>query len=309
MNVDDKKRLDVLKELSILYVEDEKDIREPIIEFLKRRAKEIYSATNGVEGLDLYVKYSPDIVITDINMPKMNGLEMSARIKDINRNAQIIIMTAHSQEELLLKAIEIGINRYVLKPVEREKLMEAIFASVDIIVLEKEVEEQKKKLEEMATKDMLTGIYNRQKFNEILSIEFYKNKRYGRISSIIMFDIDYFKTVNDNYGHLVGDEVLKWVCKQVKENIRVSDAFARWGGEEFVILASETNLEDGVKLAEKLRKIIEDGKFRPDLKITCSFGVTQTDGSEEINQVIKRCDDALYSAKRNGRNRVEFAAI
>ncbi len=307
MNLTDE-QLEALKNITALYVEDEDDIRSSITTFLKRRMKEVYSAADGNEGLELYKDKKPDVVITDVNMPVMSGLEMARNIKQLDRNAQLIVMTAHSQEDLLMQAIEIGVYRYVIKPVERNNLLAVIYASVENIMLQKELEIKNKKLEEMATIDSLTGIYNRQKFDEIVAVEQYKNKRYGRISSLIMFDIDFFKNVNDMHGHLVGDRVLKEIVDVVKVHIRVSDFFARWGGEEFMILAPETKSEDAIKLAEKLRHHIEEAVYADSLRVTCSFGVSTSSSEDDFYEVIKKCDDALYKAKRGGRNRVEFEA-
>jgi len=154
--------------------------------------------------------------------------------------------------------------------------------------------------------DPLTGIYNKGKFNQVLEEELKKVKRYGRPLGVILFDIDHFKKINDTYGHQVGDYVLKTIAKLVKENIRNTDTLARWGGEEFVILAPETDLNGLKTLAEKLRKIIENHNFEPVEKVTSSFGITEAIPEDTTDTVIKRADEALYLAKERGRNRVEI---
>ncbi|WP_457643275.1 GGDEF domain-containing protein [Persephonella sp.] len=154
--------------------------------------------------------------------------------------------------------------------------------------------------------DALTGIYNKGKFNQVLEEELKKVKRYGRPLGIILFDIDHFKKINDTYGHQVGDYVLKTIAKIVKENIRDTDTFARWGGEEFVILAPETDLNGLKILAEKLRKTIEEYPFEHVEKVTSSFGITEAVPEDTTDTVIRRADEALYLAKERGRNRVEI---
>lgn len=418
---------ELLKDLKILYVEDEPEIRESIHDFLRRRCANLVIGANGKEGLELYFEHRPDIVVTDINMPQMNGLEMARRIKEDNPQIQIIVTTAQSEEDIFIRSIEVGINFYVLKPLNRERLIEAITQSAEVVLLAREVEKkskeiqmildfqdnivfvtngenisacnrkfldffgygtlldyqedtsgisslfvqeesyifrdekscwldyivnnrdrehrvklqdksdgedkifvikhrespnkdgnhivsftditefemQKKKLEKMAHTDMLTGIYNRHKFSTILETELHKFKRYHTFFSIVMFDIDHFKKVNDTYGHLIGDEVLVQLAQIIRANIRHSDLFARWGGEEFVVLAYESKRDDAQRLAEKLRKVVENDTFASELKITCSFGIAEALESDDDNSLMKRADDALYAAKRGGRNRVE----
>jgi diguanylate cyclase (GGDEF)-like protein len=154
--------------------------------------------------------------------------------------------------------------------------------------------------------DTLTGIYNKGKFNKVLDEELKKVRRYKRPLGLILFDIAHFKKINDTYGHQVGDYVLKTVAKIVKENIRDTDIFARWGGEEFVILAPETDINGLKILAEKLRKAIEDYSFDRVGKVTASFGITEAVPEDTVDSVVRRADEALYAAKERGRNRVEI---
>ncbi|WP_456402311.1 GGDEF domain-containing protein [Persephonella sp.] len=164
----------------------------------------------------------------------------------------------------------------------------------------------KERFKTMAEIDPLTGIYNKGKFNELLRFELERNKRYGRPLSIILFDIDHFKKINDAFGHQTGDYVLKTLAKIVSSNIRATDYFARWGGEEFVILAPETDLEGAQILAEKIRKSIEEYPFDVVGQVTSSFGVTEATSKDTVDSFVKRADAALYKAKDKGRNRVEI---
>lgn len=159
-------------------------------------------------------------------------------------------------------------------------------------------------LERLSETDTLTQIYNRMKFNELLKLEVQRTRRYKAPLSIIMFDIDHFKKINDLYGHLVGDTVLVELAKTVKEHLRTTDVVARWGGEEFVILATETGAAGAEALAEKVRGEIEHRRFGAAGAITCSFGVSEYREDDDIDTLSKRADDALYEAKRSGRNRV-----
>ena len=153
--------------------------------------------------------------------------------------------------------------------------------------------------------DKLTGLFNRVKLDEVLKDEFNRSNRFKRSFGIIIIDIDYFKKVNDTYGHQVGDQVLILFAKILKENIRKVDILGRWGGEEFMIICSENDFQDTMKLAESLRQIISKYDFPTIGDFSASFGVSIYSGDENIDKVIERADNALYKAKANGRNRVE----
>jgi diguanylate cyclase (GGDEF)-like protein len=160
-------------------------------------------------------------------------------------------------------------------------------------------------LKKLASTDSLTQAYNRTKFDEIISREMERAIRYNSLLSIIMFDIDHFKKVNDTYGHLAGDYVLKTAADLTREGIRGIDYLVRWGGEEFVILLPETGLEKAEALAERIKEKIGSYHFDKVGTVTVSFGVTQFRNEDSEDIFIKRADDSLYSAKVNGRNRVE----
>ncbi|MGM0548978.1 MAG: GGDEF domain-containing protein, partial [Bacillota bacterium] len=161
------------------------------------------------------------------------------------------------------------------------------------------------KLRLLAHNDELTEINNRRHLTNVLTKEFNRHQRYNSSFAFIIFDIDYFKNVNDNYGHDEGDRILKELSELIKNNIRQSDHFGRWGGEEFVLLAPETELKAAYKLAEKLRKAIAAYNFIQAENITASFGIAVIENEENIEELIKRADNALYRAKAKGRNRVE----
>ncbi len=159
------------------------------------------------------------------------------------------------------------------------------------------------RLKNRANYDSLTSIYNRGSFEHYLDIEIDKAKKGGNVFSLIMFDIDHFKEINDTHGHDVGDEILKDLTMLISSHIRENDLFARWGGEEFMII-SKTGLDKSEILAEKLRKIIEQHQFTKVENLTCSFGVAQYHDEDTKETIVKRADNMLYSAKENGRNSV-----
>ena len=203
----------------------------------------------------------------------------------------------------------------VTEKVEAREYLQKMHRELESIVNErtaelqrkqKELEEMNKILEKQAITDTLTEVYNRQKFHEMLIQETKESRRYNTHLSLIMFDIDHFKLVNDTYGHQAGDAVLKETARLISENIRDADLLARYGGEEFMILASHTDRESAFMLAEKLRETVRTAKFNRVQHVTCSFGVTQFHGRDTIDSFLKRIDDALYKAKNYGRDRVEM---
>lgn len=162
-------------------------------------------------------------------------------------------------------------------------------------------------LERQATTDMLTGVYNRLKFNDLLDAELQRSMRHGLPLSLMMFDIDHFKKINDTYGHHTGDIVLKQVTRIAKDTLRIYDSLARWGGEEFVILSPGITIENTSLLAERLRQNIAKHSYAHGSVVTSSFGVTTFREGDNADTLLQRVDRALYKAKNSGRNRVEAA--
>jgi diguanylate cyclase (GGDEF)-like protein len=162
----------------------------------------------------------------------------------------------------------------------------------------------RKRIEEISITDRLTGIYNRVRLDEVLKNEHERFKRYGDSFSVILFDIDHFKYINDTHGHLVGDKALKEIAQLTRRMVRATDVPGRWGGEEFLIVSPHSDQEGAKQLAEKLRLAIAEHDFGRAARITASFGVATVDAQTTPDSLLKAVDDALYHAKENGRNRV-----
>lgn len=167
-----------------------------------------------------------------------------------------------------------------------------------------EVEEKNALLKRVSITDKLTGLNNRIKIDEVLKSDLHMFERYDNVFSVILIDIDHFKKVNDTYGHPIGDEVLKQFAKILKKSARITDTIGRWGGEEFMIIASETDSVGATKFATILKNAINEHTFPKVGKVTASFGVSQISVGDSIEEVVNRADLALYSAKESGRNKV-----
>lgn len=294
-----------LRDLSILFVDDNIDLRNSFDFFIRDNIKNLYLAKNGIEGLDIYYKYKPDIVIADVKMPFLNGLKMSQIIKKSNPQTPIILISAYEDPEILKKAIEIKVDTFITKPM------------IDISILFKKLEEFAKKIKndknrnllneqllKMATTDQLTGLCNRYKINEILSSEKNRNNRFGTYFSIILIDIDNFKTVNDSYGHLIGDSVLAEFAEILSSSSRVTDIVGRWGGEEFIVILPQTKKAEAAIVAKNIKDKIFSYNFSTVERQSASFGIAECTSDDDIKNIIKKADNALYKAKRTGKNRI-----
>jgi len=192
------------------------------------------------------------------------------------------------------------------------QIMAASFAIFIILYLQirnarnfnKVLREKNKELERISQTDHLTGVYNRLKTDQVIKNEISRAERYGSSFSIMLFDIDHFKQINDSKGHQVGDVALVQLCNLVKSNIRETDLLGRWGGEEFMLVCPELSAAKAGQLAEKLRGLIEDHSFPHALQITVSFGVAEYRNGDKPDELLSQADKLLYKAKDAGRNRV-----
>lgn len=198
---------------------------------------------------------------------------------------------------------DIYYEKKTITPLKDEKGIVIGFVSTGKDVTQETMLHQE--IERIASTDKLTGIYNRHKFEEVFALESERSRRFSAPLSIILIDIDHFKRVNDHYGHDIGDEVLKRLAEIVQDSIRKIDIFARWGGEEFLILCPGTDREQARQLAEKLRSTVEAVSDFPKIRnITISLGVSTFATEDTFSELFKRADESLYYAKEKGRNRV-----
>lgn len=239
---------------------------------------------------------------TQILLGKKLSLDIDDQSLDAIRKRMTIKKPESLVEELQLqnqKLINVLDNLY-------QKQKELTDLQADLVHSNELLRQTNIALNEQAVRDPLTGLYNRLEFNRILETETARSIRYDLPLSLILFDIDFFKSINDTYGHAAGDSILVEMADLVTLNIRQGDFLFRWGGEEFTIIAPHSDCGEAATLAEKIRKIIEQYRFSIMKTVTCSFGVTQFSREESIKTFFKKADKAMYIAKTGGRNRVEI---
>lgn len=301
----------------VLVVEDNLLMRKILEASLKEAGYEVVSTENGREAFELYGKGYYPIILTDWVMPEMDGLELCRVIREnqSDRYTYIILLTSQDSKEDIIKGLEAGADEYLVKPVNQAELTVRLKTARRILDLESSLKTSLEEIKTLSLKDSLTGIFNRRYLNERLPQEIRRAYRYERPMSLIMLDIDHFKSVNDTYGHQAGDMVLKECADCITGSIRKEiDWPARFGGEEFVIVLPETDLSGSLVVAERLRQQVAGKAVRAsggvDIRITVSLGVASFDPRHEREPVTAeiiaaRADQCLYQAKNEGRNRVK----
>lgn len=313
------------KKMLILLVEDNEDHAELTRTKLEQvKGYKIDVAKDGYECIRKAKEKQYGIILTDYAMPRMNGLELMQRLKEEGIEVPVVMLTGHGDEKVVVKVMKSGAYDYVIKEPDfsyldilpfviddarRTYLLQKENERLTQELMEKniELEEANIKLRELSITDGLTKIYNYRFFQEALALEFKRAMRYDQPLSCIIFDIDDFKQINDKHGHRAGDFILTELVFLVKNNIRESDLFARYGGEEFVILLPDNNLKSSVRMAKKIRALVESCDFiwrRFVLKITVSLGVasTKTEGIDSKDLLLEAADRNLLNAKKKGKN-------
>lgn len=293
--------------MEILIVEDEPISRRMLQYTLRRWGYEVTTATDGREAWEMLQSPDPpSLVISDWMMPGMDGLELCSRTRSRDRPGYtyLIILTARDQREDVIKGLEAGADDYLIKPFDLEELRCRIKIGERIINLER-------RILLLANTDPLTGILNRRAFMERMEAELHRANRDNSALSLIITDLDHFKRINDQFGHVVGDLVLQKFVEAVSTILRPYDFLGRYGGEEFSIGLPGVDDQQAGEVAERIRLGVESldltasGSSR-EVRITASFGAASLSREcrENLSSLITRADDALFRAKREGRNHV-----
>lgn len=281
----------------ILIVDDNAQTRKMLRRHLFKNDYEVSEAKNGEQALEELKATLPDVILLDVMMPDISGFEVCEAIRQTPQSdlTYIIMLTGVATEEHKVQGLDLGADDYVTKPFDVPELLARIRVGLRTV--------QKKR---HAVIDQLTELYNKHFFELSLDREISRARRYEQHLSVVIGDIDHFKDVNDTYGHLIGDKILREIGKIIRRFCRQSDIPVRWGGEEFAILLPETDLAGASALAERIRQTIDTHQFEDVPHITSSFGVAML--TSDAQDMLTRADTALYEAKKHERNQVRVSA-
>ncbi|MDF1686036.1 MAG: two-component system cell cycle response regulator [Parvibaculaceae bacterium] len=294
----------------ILLLDDRTLSRRRIVETLSQK----HSVTTAEDGDDIMRLASTsdfDIIIVSLSLEDADGLRLCSQLRshDATRSVPVIVLVEEGNVERLVRALDMGVNDYVVRPIERHELMARVRTQLRHKRYQEKLRISLHASLEMAVTDPLTGLHNRRYMTNHLTTQVDTCGSNDKHVCLLVLDIDFFKLVNDTYGHPAGDEVLKEFAKRLKANVRGIDLPCRFGGEEFVVVMPDTDVAFASSIAERLREQVADVAFEiPDgsrIDVTVSIGVASTDGPEDtVEALLERADQALYRAKREGRNRV-----
>ena len=308
----------------VIVAEDDREISTLIALTLRMEGYEVVQAVDGAEALSAAREHRPDLVLLDVMMPKMTGYEVARELQNDPQTVSIpiIFVTAKHEMEDRVLGLTMAID-YIGKPFAVPELLARVRAALRIRRLQEELRDSNERLSRLAVTDELTGLCNRRGFEAELEDELSRARRFGDPLTVVMFDIDRFKLINDTWGHARGDVVLQAFSKILEHSSRRIDKVARIGGEEFVALLPTTDLDGARTFAEKVRDQTErlqipgetrEGEPAAPLRVTVSAGIAvaellpldEISNAQLSDVLLKQADACLYRAKEGGRNRVEY---
>lgn len=299
---------------NILVVDDTPANLKLLTEMLTAQGYGVRVAPNGHLALQSVSAHPPDLILLDIRMPGLDGFQVcqALQAEEFARGIPVIFLSALEDTQYKVKAFNVGGVDYITKPFEGVEVLARVKTHLRLRQLQRQLTDQNRALEQvnanldkLASTDPLTGLLNRRSFIQRCKADWPAAQGRHPVCGLVLFDIDHFKSVNDQFGHDVGDTVLQQVTQRIASGLRARDLFARWGGEEFILWLPNNPLEPCQQLAERLRARIHNDPIPPVGSITASFGVVATRAGEDLDSLIKRADQALYSAKQAGRNCVK----
>jgi diguanylate cyclase (GGDEF)-like protein len=295
----------------ILVADDSMVVRAVLRGQLEQDGHQVIEAVNGAQAIEAARERHPDVILLDVEMPVLDGYATLAQLKadDDLKDIPVVFLTGRVETADVVTGLRQGAHDYLRKPFEPSELMARVSAALRTKWLQDELQERNAELDRVSRIDMLTNIYNRRHLDEHLRQVISAARRHDRQVGVLMVDIDHFKLVNDEHGHLAGDAVLREVASRLQRAMRTEDALGRWGGEEFLAVLTDTPAEGVKVMAERLRQVIAATPFTLDdgsqIRVTVSVG--HTSGTEDAETLVHRADDALYVAKAEGRDRVAAA--
>ncbi len=294
---------EALKSLKIALLDDDRLQLRIMKDMLERNALfnvDYYSNPRALLEAD----QAYDVYLVDLILPEIDGEIVMLEMRKRNENAVIIGISSIEKKSTIARVLSIGANDYITKPVNEQVFIAKLHTNARILMLLKENDEKNRILQELAIKDGLTNLYNHKHIHEMLDSNIKMSRRYSRPLSLIMLDIDNFKSINDAYGHPFGDDVLTEVAECIKTTVRDSDIVGRYGGEEFIVICPETADEEAINLANRIRRNVKGLEFDKSINLTVSGGVSRLE--KDATQLIYDADKLLYRSKHTGKNRIEY---
>ncbi|MEM9462581.1 MAG: diguanylate cyclase [Myxococcota bacterium] len=295
----------------ILVVDDEPVVAARTASILVELGHTVTVAHNWTDALRAFDPAQTDLVLMDAVMPNVDGLKLTRLLRDQSESyVPTVFLTGIRSMELREQCIDAGADDFLNKPVDRLELRVRLKAMLRIRALTRALEDKTHQLERAALTDPLTGLGNRRIFDERLRAEVARSRRHGQPLSLLMFDIDHFKALNDAHGHVVGDSMLEMFGRIMRIETRASDLPCRYGGEEFVVIAPQTHSRQATALAERIRLVFRatSATIEPKIVQTVSVGIASSECLPAPLQgkvLLTAADEALYRAKGRGRDRVE----
>jgi two-component system cell cycle response regulator len=295
----------------ILIVDDRKSSYERIVATLATEHT-VEVETDPSEALFHAAENSYDLLIVSLGLKNFDGLRLCSQVRSLERtrNVPILAVSEADNNARLVRGLEIGINDYLIRPIDKNEMLARVRTQIKKKRYSERLRDNVQKSAEMAITDALTGLFNRRYMEMHLASLVEQAASRGQPIAVLIVDIDYFKAVNDDYGHDAGDDVLREFALRIRKAIRNIDLACRYGGEEFVIVMPETDMTVATMVAERLRRRIANEPFTIEqgarnLNVTISIGIAALGGAgDNAATILKRADVALYRAKRDGRNRV-----
>jgi diguanylate cyclase (GGDEF)-like protein len=295
--------------MKVLIADDSATSRILLRSALQRWGYEVVVAENGAQALDILEgPDSPSLAILDWVMPFMTGPEVCRKIRETHREpyTYILLLTSKNTKNETVEGLDAGADDYIVKPFDEHELQVRLRAGKRIVDLQMDLLRAREELRERANKDLLTMLPNRSAISTALAQEISRCHRDRRSVGVILLDIDHFKKINDTYGHFAGDAVLRETAARLRANVRPYDQVGRYGGEEFLVVLPNCDLEQVAIQADRMRVKLNATPMKvegDDIRVSASFGVTVSDGSEKNPDFFVRvADEALYQAKAAGRN-------
>ena len=300
------------RKFNVALVDDDPAIRRLMRLFLTRAGYASVEFATGEEARAQLGTVEWDLAILDRRLPDMDGVVLCQELKAnaAFKTRYVIMLTGEADQEDKVEGLDLGADDYITKPFQAAELLARIRAAKRIVDLQRELVESNKRLEMLSITDGLTKLFNHRHFQDELARAFEESIRYERPLSLAIVDLDFFKKVNDTYGHAVGDEVLKGVSRMFQGSTRSTDLVARYGGEEFAVMMPETELGAALTFAEQIRSMVESTPIETQagpVRATVSIGLSTVPHTKihSPKELIVAADKALYRAKKEGRNQVQ----